>query len=342
MKQLFTIAGLALAILALAACGGGGSSSGGGGGYVPPNPPPPATTYSASLRFVGPLDGVQIQSDLRQAQSVSPMSAATPLPIMIMSPIENGYIGGSIYVGTNQQGVVQAIVSPSPASTPTVTFSQTDASATIAPTPTPQPGITPPPLPAGVVAENGVASNGVDNVQASGVASAVIGSPVNQSPTTAIFQYMALGVDCIAPTGPIGVLPSGAGEPGWYYTGTGWAQTTDPTKADIYVTGSKCDGSFAVPGDNGTLNFPGGGTFISTDTPFSALTASQWANTETSVGISALMLQNADGSFTAELIAKTRDGLHTFKVFPNSFGGSAGDFDYEGAVEVSGAGVDGF
>ncbi|MHB8406250.1 MAG: hypothetical protein ACYDCJ_12585, partial [Gammaproteobacteria bacterium] len=335
MKRL-TLAGLALAILALAACGSGGGSSG-GGGYVPP-PPPPATTYSASLRFVGPLDGVQIQSDLRQAQSVSPMSAATPLPIMIMSPIENGYIGGSIYVGTNQQGVVQAIVSPSPASTPTVTFSQTDASATIAPTPTPQPGITPPPLPAGVVAENGVASNGVDNVQASGVASAVIGSPVNKSPTTAIYQYMAVGVDCVSNRSS---NPASSG-PGWYYTGAGWAQTTDPTKADIYVTGSKCDGSYAVPNDNGTLNFPGGGTLISTDTPFSALSASQWANTETSVGMAALMLQNADGSINAELIAKTRDGLHTFKVFPNAVGGSAGDLDYEGAVEVSGAGVDGF
>ncbi len=326
-----------VAALALAACSGG---SGGGSGYVPP-PPVQQQSYTASIRFVGPLAGAQMQSDLRQAQSVSPMSAATPLPIMIMSPIANGMVGGSIFVGTNQQGVVQAIVSPSPGSTPAVTFSQTDTSATIAPTPTPAPGITPPPLPAGVVAENGVASNGVDNVQASGVATAAVGSPVNQSPSTAIYQYMALGVDCIAPTGA-GHLPSGSGEPGWYYTGSGWAQTTDPTKADIYVTGSKCDGSYAVPGDNGTLNFPGGGTLISTDTPFSALAASQWANTETSVGMSALMLQNADGSINAELIAKTRDGLHIFKVFPNSVGGSAGDLDYEGAVEVSGAGVDGF
>ncbi|MHB8416412.1 MAG: hypothetical protein ACYDB1_13760, partial [Acidiferrobacteraceae bacterium] len=103
-----------------------------------------------------------------------------------------------------------------------------------------------------------------------------------------------------------------------------------------------CDGAFAVPGDNGTLNFPGGGTLISTDSPFSALAASQWANTETSVGMAALMLQNADGSINAELIAKTRDGSHIFKVFPNSVGGSAGDLDYEGAVEVAGAGVDGF
>ncbi len=339
MKRLLLVA--ALAISTLVACGGGGSS--GGGGYTPPNPPPATTAplaYAASLRFVGPLDGVAIQSDLRAASSVSPLGAATPIPIMIMSPIENGYIGGSLYVGTAEQGVVQAVVSPAPNTTPSVTFSQTDPQANIGPTPSPQPSTTPIPLPTGVIAENGVGSNGANNIQASGVASAAIGSPVNQSPAIPVYQYMALGVDCTAPTS-FG-HPTAQGGPGWYYTGTGWAMTADPTKADIYVTGFKCDGSYAVPGDNGTLHFPGGGTMLSTDTPFSAVSASQWTNAETSVGLSALMLQNADGSLNAELIAKTRDGLHVFKLFPNALGGSAGDLDDEGAVEVSGSGVDGF
>lgn len=323
--------------IALVACGGGGGSgitpgTGGGGGGGGTH-----VTYSARLVFVGPLAGARAQSAQIQPelQSLRPQDDdSTPAPIMIASAISNNcnFFCG---VAGNSQGVVEALVSPQPSMTPATSFSQTAADVELEPTPTPAPSATPAPLPSGVVAEDGVASNGATEVQTSGTATATIGDPVDESPTSPVYQYFAIAADCVSSQSP-----SGSG-PGWAWNGSAWVQVSTPAQADVYVTGSSCDGNYNVGADGGTLHFPGGGVFVSTDTPFSSVSASQWSNAYTSMSIATLEIQNGDGSLNAELIAKTRGGA-IFKLFPNSLGGSTGDMSFDGAIEVSGDSVDGF
>lgn len=334
MKRTFGVLGI-LACALLAACGGGSS----GGGYTPQpkQSNPPATTYSAHLRFVGALAGqTAIQSDLRRAQSVAlDAGTATPIPIMIAAPIETvsglGCVANECGVG----GVVQVVVNPAPSASPAATtFANTAAHVKIVATPTPQPGATPAPLPSGVIAEANVQNDGTDNVQSSGIASASIGAPVNQQPTTQVYQYMAVGLECTPRDSTY--------SPGWAWNGSGWVTVFNPSQADLYVTGSGCSGNFAVAGDTGTLHFPGGGTTISSDTPFSSVNASQWTNAQTGIAGSTLTAANPDGSVNAIIVAKTRDGQHIFKVFPNYMAAYGNGLDYAGAAEVSAAGVDGF
>ncbi|NNM92299.1 MAG: hypothetical protein HKL92_03070 [Candidatus Eremiobacteraeota bacterium] len=335
------LAGLsALALFTLAACGG---NSTGGNPIAPPTPAPVA--YQAQLVFKGPLAGAASSiSTLSVGRSIQSMNqrgilaapGATPVPIMVVSNIDAADgCGAAGCAGTNAQGFVQAIVSPQPSSAPVVVFSQTAPNAAIVATPSPGPSATPVPLPPGVTAEIGIGVSTATMVQSSGTATASVGAPVNQSPTTQVYEYMGIAADCEQ---RYSQTNSG---PGWAWNGSVWVQVSDPTLADIYVTGSSCDGSFGIPGDSGTLHFPGGGTFVSSDTPFASVLASQWANSETSMPISALQIPNPDGSVNAELIAKTRSGA-IFKVFPNVAGGSTGEKDYEGAIEVSGSSVDGF
>lgn len=254
---------------------------------------------------------------------------------MVVSNIANGCFGSECF-GSGQQGVVQAVVSPAPLSTPSVSFSLSAPDVTLSPTPTPV--STPVALPTGVVGEAAVASNGAPNVQSSGTASATIGSPVNASTSTQVYQYTAIAVDC-----NVNGLQGPHGEAtGWAWSGTTWTPVSNPAQADIYITGATCTGSYAVGGDPGTLHFPGGGTFLSSDTPFFAVVASQWGNAQSAASGSIELAPNPDGSLNALLIAKTHDG-HIFKVFPNGIATNGGGISsFEGAVEVSGAGVDGF
>lgn len=315
MKQVFLGLGL---VLALAACGGGGGT---------PNPIPstvPKTTYTSKLVFVGPLDGRVIQSDLRRVESLTPMTAATPLPIMVVAPITaQGNIGAN--QSSNWGGTIQAEVSPAPASTPTTTFSQTDPNAVLG---------TPIPFPtANVVSEAPIMGNSsTPNVQSSGVATAAIGAPVNLSPQANEFTYMAISLECKTPLDP-------GSSPAYQWNGTGWIAVSDPTQADVYLTGPQC----TVPGFSSTENnmvvhIPYGGVNLSTDTPFSGLLATQWSNTETAVDLLTAGTVNPDGSQNTIIVAKTSGGA-VFKLFPLSVGYNDG---YDGAVEVSGSSVDGF
>jgi hypothetical protein len=334
----FLTLGVVLLGSGLAACGGGDGS---GSAAFTPGGDRTHVSYASKLVFVGPLAGVrsqsaqQIQPELASLGRIQDDETSTPTPIMIASAISNNCNFGCNVAGS-EQGVVEALVSPQPSVTPTISFSQTATDVEIVATPTPAPSASPEPLPSGVIAEAGVASNGDSEVQSTGTATATIGDPVDESPTTPVYQYLAIAADCIADDSP-----SSSG-PGWAWNGSAWTQVSNPSQADVYVTGSSCDGLYNVVGDSGTLHFPGCGAFVSTDTAFCSLLASQWADTYTSMSIATLEIQNGDGSINAELIAKTRNGSYTFKVFPNALGGSAGDMSFDGAIEVSSSGVDGF
>lgn len=309
-----------LVIATLAACGGGGSSSSGGGVIAPPTTTP--TSYVAFLEFHGQMTG-NVQDAVRRAYSHRLDSGtATPLPILITAPIENGCVAG--YCVNTGNNYVQAIVSPKPTGTPATTFANTAPDVTIAPTTVPSAA------PTGVVAEAQVENSGADNVQTSGTASATIGSPVDQTASLSVYQYRAIGLEC-------NTNGDANYSPGWAWNGTAWVTASSPATSDVYLTGASCDGNFAVAGDPGTLHFPGGGSLISTDTYFSTIAASSWTNTQTSATLAQIGSANPDGSFTAILLAKTATGA-IFKMFPNEIAQGI----YAGGVEVAGAGVDGF
>lgn len=324
----------AASLFLLTACGGGG-----GGGVSTPVPvatnAPPA--YTSYLRFIGPMAGrTTLQAVIREARSLAPKDAATPVPIMVVtSDTANGNSPGS---GPAFGGQIEAVVSPMPSATNIpVTFSNTNSAATIAATPTPLPGQTPMPLPTGVIAVNNVnATAGATNIQTAGTATATIGSPVNQSPQVLVFSYKSISVDCDQTD-----IGSAAG---WKYdaSSASWVTVTDPAQADIYLIGPKCPGAFSAPTTSGyaQLNIPGGGLTQSTDNVFASIVASQCTNTETSVDMGFINTINPDGSQNTEVCAKTRDGLHVFKLFPNSFGPYPGSI--AGAVEIAGSGIDGF
>jgi hypothetical protein len=321
------ICGLVI-IAALAACGGGG-----GGGLTPqplPSATPPSPTFSSKIVFLGSLAGHTIQSDLRRMESVAMDASATPVPIMVVSaPDANADV--AVY-----GGAVQAVVSPEPAFTPSVSFSQNNPNAVVV---TPQPSASPQALPTGVIAQ--VFVNGTNTVQAqsAGTASAIIGAPVNQTPTTPVYSYMSVALDCHNPGDIAGGTSLGyAAHFGWKWTGSTWAPDDNVSDADIYVDGPSCVAS--NPSETvATIHIVGGDTRISTDTPFNAVSASLWANVETSFTTTTALMTNADGSVNALVIGKTRDGSHTFKLFPNEVGSNDGFF---GAVEVSGSSIDGF
>ena len=326
------LAGLsALAIVALAACGGGSSGS---------NPIAPPTTapvsYQAQIVFKGPLagsqSGVSTLSTGREIQSMNQRGilaapGATPVPIMVVTALAaNGTLDGS--PANVYGGVVQVVVSPLPSASPQVAFSNTNNAAVLA-------TAAPTTLPSGVIAQENVSSGNVVNTQASGVVTAAITNPISQSPQTQVYAYAPISISCANPE------PAGS-SPGWAYANGAWAPALSPGASDIYLTGPSCPGAFYATTPDPTyavLNFPGGGSTISTDTPFSSISATQWVNTETSVDLESINTPQPDGSFSGEVLAKTRSGS-IFKIFPNSFGPFPGDVS--GAVEVSGASIDGF
>lgn len=321
MKQI--VLGLGL-IVALAACGGGSGSG--------PIPNPVQSTapvaYTSYLRFVGALAGAQVQSDLRRAQSVSPMSAATPIPIMVVEPpVANE--DTSVYGGE-----VEAVVSPMPSSSPTVSFSQNNSGAQLF---TPQPIGTPQPLPTGVIAQEVIDGTNVVQTQSAGTATATIGSPVNSTPSTPVYSYMSIDMSCV-----IGNFSPGAYRPpyehhiGWKWDGTTWAPDDDATTADVYMDGPNCPDDPNPSESDYTVHIPGGDIRISTDTPFNSISASQWSNAETSYEPNANGMINPDGSVQCVVIGKTRDGSHIFKWDAANAGCMFG------AIETSGSSVDGF
>lgn len=329
MKLRLLLTASLLASCALVACGGGPS----GGGPIPNPSTQPSVTYRAKLVFTGALAGHEVQSDLREVQSLSPMDDATPIPIMVVEPPEIS-IDSSVYGGD-----LLVEVSPQPSASPTVIVTQTNADATVLSTPTPAPNQTPQPMASGVIADVSIKGANVVQGQSAGTATAAVGEPVNAEPTAAVYSYMSIALDC--GSGPGGVA-GGSASPysnhfGWKYNGTTWVADDNVGDADIYVDGPSCvarNSSETYP----TIHIPGGDTRLSTDTPFSAVSASQWSNSETSFvaeGINGMV--NPDGSLQALVVGKTRDGSNTFKMFPNAFGN--GMF---GAIEVSGSGVDGF
>ena len=326
------------ALAALAACGGGSSSS---------NPIAPPTTapvaYQAQIVFKGPLagsqSGVSTLSGYRDVQSMNQRGilsnvGPTPVPIMVLSPNAPGTVFGSpqgAYGGT-----VEAVVSPEPSASPQVAFSSTNANAALSPAPTPAPGATPFNYGPGVVAVADVTGGSVVNAQSAGTATATIASPVNAAPTTQVYAYQAIEVNCLLQ------FPGDAA--GFSWNGSTWSPETTIAASDVYNTDASS--GCAAPFDSGSgttamIHFPYGAVAISDDTPFASLTASQWSNAFTAIDCATLTAPNPDGSIDAEILFKTANGSIA-KIFPNSVGGNSIQCSLAGAIEVSGDSVDGF
>jgi hypothetical protein len=178
-----------------------------------------------------------------------------------------------------------------------------------------------------------VSNNGAVNVQSSGTVTLSVGSPVNQMLVFTVYQYFPMAVLCNA--------GYNGGYPGWMWSGTKWVSVGTPGQADLYVTSSSCTGAFAVSGDPGTLHFPGGGALFSQPlVAFYQYSATQWIPSETALSYASL---ETNQPCPYVLIAKTRTGA-IFKLFiaPESVQTPAGYAHLAGAIEVSGAGVDGF
>lgn len=259
------------------------------------------------------------------------MAAGSPLPIMVVSPLFAG-MDTSVYGGN-----VQAVVSPVPSSSPAVTFSQNNPNAVLQ---TPAPNGTPQVLPTGVVAQAAVFGANTPETQSAGTATANVGAPINETPTTPVYSYVSIALDC--GPGPGGIA-AGSSTPytthfGWKYNGSAWVADDDVNDADVYIDGPSCVAQNTT--ESGlTVHVPGGDTRLSTDSGFNTLTAAQWTNAETSFTIAAAIATNPDGSNNGIVIGKTRDSVHVFKMFPNALGSTDG---YFGAIEVAGVSVDGF
>lgn len=307
------------------ACGGG---SGSGGGTLPRGAS--SVSYTTSLVFVGSLAGHGSKVTAARVHSVRPLAVVGTDAIMVVEPITaSGLIDGN--PANDFGGTAYVEVSPSPATSPSVSFSISTSLATFS---TPQPNVTSPP---GTLTYYVVTSStSAPNTQGSGTATAMISDPVDESPSSPVYAYMAIAMNCGSPA-PQGDSVGWA----WNAGSQSWQAVSNPSQADIYLTGPNCPGAFNQTTGDGyaVLNFPGGGLTISTDNAFSSITASGWANDETSVDMETIDALNGDGSQNTLLIAKTRGGV-IFKVFPNIYGPNPGD--YAGAIEVSGASIDGF
>ena len=343
MKSLFVVALAAVAAF-LVACGGGGSSSSSGGG-MPPTPAPVA--YQAQIVFKGPLagsqSGVSTLSGYRSVQSMNQRGilaapGATPVPIMVLSPTgpNDEFMGGT---ADSFGGTAEAIVSPMPSAAPHVAFSVSGANAVLASTPSPAPGVTSSPGVVGAV--NVYGPNGSADSQSAGVVTAVIANPVSESPTTPVYDYESVALDCG------NVFPGDI--PGASWNGAAWVPATSPANADIYLTDSTtlntgatqlvCPAPWAQ-GNQPVLHTPYGGVTYNTDTPCAAFAASQWSNTFTSIPMATLGTLMPDGSLNSVILFKTANGAIA-KICPVATGNAQQAF-YGGAIEVSGSSIDGF
>ena len=333
----------ALLLLALAACGGG--SSGAGNPIAPPTPMPVA--YQAQIVFKGPLagsqSGVSTLSGYRDVQSMNQRGilaapGATPVPIMVLSPSgpNDEFMGGT---ANSFGGTAEAVVSPMPSAVPQVTFSVSGANAVLASTPSPAPGATSAP---GVVgATNVYGPGGSADSQSAGTVTAAIANPVAQAPTTPVYDYESVALDC-------GNVFAGD-VPGVTWNGTAWIPATSPSNADIYMTDTTTlnPGATQLPcpapwaySNQPILHTPYGGVAFNTDTPCAAFSASQWTNAFTDIPMATLGTLMPDGSLNAVVLFKTSTGAIA-KICPVATG-NAQQALYGGAIEASGAGVDGF
>lgn len=319
-----------ISVLALLIVGALAACSGGSPGGTPPTAPPPTPTstpttvpvsYTARLAFKGALAQAQIQGWLQR----SPLADTTPVPIMVLST----YTGGPADDGFG--GQVYAMVSPLPSTSPSVSYSTSTDSAKLS---TPNPSESALPLPSGAIGYAYV--NGTNATSpCSGTASATIGSPVNESPTTKVYCYVPIAVDCSYTPGTEGY---GVGSGlyyqhfGWQWNGTSWTPDDNATTADVYIDGPSCvdvNSSETVP----TIHIPGGDTRLSVATSFASVSATQWADSETSFTI-------ADANTDGFVIGKTRDGSATFKWFSNTLepfpGGMFGGIETSGGAPGDG------
>lgn len=314
-----------VAAISFTACSGGGTP-----GVVPTTAPTLApVAYNAQLLFGGTLAGSRSTKSIdghRHNSMIAPLTAgATPVPIMIVNPAT---VSGVFSNTSGYGGLAYAVVSPGPSSSPSAVVTDGSAYASAAPTANPSSA------PSGTVATYVVTSNntGVGQQSASTV-SVALGSPVNQTPTTAVYSYMSIALGCVGDPGT---------SPAYKWDGTTWQPQASSVGADIYLTGSKCtDAGFIDPTETyGTLHFPGGGSMLSTAVAYCDITAASWVNTQTTADLGVAITSNPDGSENGTVLAKTADGLHTFKFFPNDLGSYPGN-DY-GAIEVAGSSIDGF
>lgn len=331
MKRLLLIACVALA-LGVAACSGGGSTGG-----TPPTAPPTSTpttapvSYSARLIFTGALAGKQeIQSDLSR---VPQSGDATPVPIMVVLPVPNsgGTIGGT--PSNSFGGTVSVEVSPMPSSVPSITFTNTNGASVLQ---TPNPSASPTALPSGVIYQANVFGDPNATTQGSGVVSANIGSPVNASPTTAIYAYASISLECTTPM-------SAGSAPAWKWDATtsAWEIVSTIADADVYLTGPACNiPGFVTTETWPTLHVPGGGTMYVNTMCFCDLVAASEANSGTAFDLHAVITFNPDHSQNSIFEGRTRDGSNVFALYPNSLGSYPGE--YSGAAKVSGHSPDDF
>jgi hypothetical protein len=114
----------------------------------------------------------------------------------------------------------------------------------------------------------------------SGTLSANVPTPVGQVAQTPVYVFAHLSLEChhIAPT-PADNTPEA------YAVQSGnLVPQTDPSTSDIYIDGPNCIAPFNNPAESvATIHFPSGGTTISAFIAFNTITASLFANTETSI-----------------------------------------------------------
>ncbi len=273
----FTIAGLALAILALAACGGGGSS--GAGGYVPPPVSPPTTApLAATLAYswsgaLAPNGATQTFSVGRYTLSASP----TPTPIPVQSSVCDPRSadcrppGQQQYRGTDINPTINVVdlASPEPNPMPSATLSMPGALT--------------------VQAEPSSAPYTYTYMQNTSLA-----HTCGNATATVKSQNLSIPV-CVFPSFTIGCAPAVWDQPGSGYSTAvtgGWsfdqnAPETTIAASDVYMSGPNCTGDFyaldAGPAET-IVYFPYGATALQENVnTIATILPSQWTNTFTHV-----------------------------------------------------------
>ncbi len=275
MKRL-TLASLALAVLALAACGGGGSS-GGGNGYVPPPVPQPTVApQAATLAYswvgaLAPGGATQTFSIDRRSQSASP--TPTPIPVLssVCDPRSNDCRppGQQQWPSDNIDPLINVIdeASPEPSPMPSASLVM-PGNLTVQPKPSSAP-------------YTYTYMQNVALTHTCGNASATVGT-----------QNLSIPV-CVFPSVTIGCAPSVWDQPGGGYNTSvtgGWsfdanAPETTIAASDMYMTGPTCTGDFNIT-YAGPLEyrvyFPYGATAVPWGVnTIATISPSQWTNTFT-------------------------------------------------------------
>lgn len=299
---------------------------------------PAPVSYQSQIVFKGALAGAQsgvptlsVGASTQSLDWRDPLSAnPSPAPIMIISPnAPNGEFMGSPDDAVG--GTALAIVSPMPSAAPQVTFSVNGVQPNLVPTATPAPGVTPQPGVVGAINVSG--SNAAENTQAAGTVTATIGAPVSQAPTTPVYEYRGIDIDCE-------MLYTNDMQ-GATWNGTTWVAASSPSNADIYATytAPQCSAPW-VAGTQAVLHTPYGGVLFNSATPCSDFSASQWSNTFTSIPLATVGTMLPDYSFNSILLFKTASG-NIAKLCPTAIG-NATEPILGGAIEVSGDSIDGF